>query len=215
MQTMNEKNRAALEQLGARKILGHLANVSSRENAEEFVERYGPLRVRVMKVLDQHDNEVDTGTFVGPFRKFDMDMETEVVNFALKFRTAWAAKTERDAWAVNRFLNDIFSPGLPGWEFPPVMAADFATGRWEPRARTLLDALAIELMRTRKMLARCERPECERYFVKEFSRDRYCSNLCSDEMRRRGQARWVEEHREELRRKRKKTGKSTTTGRKK
>jgi hypothetical protein len=87
----------------------------------------------------------------------------------------------------------------------PVFAADFTSGRWNPRPRTLLAALAMELMRSRKMLHRCESPECQRYFVKEFNRDRYCKRSCSDEMHTKGQTKWALDHRDELNAKRRKT----------
>jgi hypothetical protein len=195
---VDEKSRDALMRWGPKKILSDLVNASSHEDATEFVARYGALRSDVRKIIDEHDNEVAIPALIGPFRRFDVDSASEVMDFAPYFRAGWTANSEPAKWAVNRFLDGVFSPGLPGEQ--PTMAANFDTGEWEPRARTLLDALAIELMRSRKMLARCERSECGRYFVKEFSRDRYCSNLCSEEMRRRGQRQWALDHRKELNR---------------
>lgn len=190
MQTQfDEKNRAALAQWGPRKILGALANVSSEEEKREFLERYGWLYPH-----DMPDVQID--------------------HYAPKFRLAWAAKDLRDAGAVtavNNFLNDIFMPDFlssnPA-DQRPVMAADFAGGKWEPVPRNLLDVLARELLRCRKMLHRCEREECKRYMVKEFSRDRYCSRSCAEDMRSRKQSQWAEDHSAEIkRRRRKRSGK--------
>jgi hypothetical protein len=68
--------------------------------------------------------------------------------------------------------------------------------------------LAIELLRARKMLAKCERPECGRYFVKEFSRDRYCKTRvrpsCGEDMRERSVKKYQETHRKELNARRRK-----------
>lgn len=190
MQTVkNERNRNALLQWGPKKILGDLANIPSPKHpdaasrAEAFIDRYGPLN-----------------------RANPSDIQPlEAIRLAPMFRLAWESHTERDREQVNAFLDGIFSVA---WTFDrgesPAIRANFDTGRWEPQARTLLDVLAITLMRSRRMLHRCERPECARYFVKEFSRDRYCSRSCGEEMRTRGQTQWALDHREELNAKRRK-----------
>lgn len=183
---LEAKTRRALNQWGARRILGALANVPGADDpacivkAQGFLDRFGPLR---------------------PYVK---DPVTDVIEHARRFRPAWNAKTESDYQLINALLDDIFTAGDPFYGERPVMAADFSSGKWQPQPRTLLDHLALELMRSRRMLHRCERPECRRYFVKEFSRDRYCSNLCSEEMRSRGQKEWAQRHREESNKRRRK-----------
>jgi hypothetical protein len=187
---LTAENRAALDRWGARKILGALANVSAEaqrnvEDEQKFIANYGPLYL---------------GSATPPF---------DVGYYAGRFRLAWTVKDLRDPQAVeavNRFLNDIFAidflSGNP--DELPAISADFSTGKWEPVVRNLLDVLARELMRSRKMLHRCERPECARYMVKEFSRDRYCSRSCAEEMRSRSQVEWAQQNRHEIKRRRRK-----------
>jgi hypothetical protein len=176
-----------------REALTRLANVPGFDDpnwpaaASDFLRRCGPLR-------PHSDNPT-------------LEKE-EVPEFARRFRDAWNAKTEFDVQIVNRQLEEIFEAGDPEKGERPVVRANFATGEWEPVARTLLDALAIELMRSRKMLHRCERPECGNYFVKQHSRDRYCGlrvrPTCGEVMRERGQRDWATAHRDQLNRKRRK-----------
>jgi hypothetical protein len=193
MQTIKDKkNRNALLQWSPRKILSDLANMPSPRHAtaaveaEAFIDRYGPLN---------RTNPPD----IQPL---------EAMRLAPMFRLAWDAHTERDKEYINAFLDGVFSAA---WTFDrgehPAIKANFDTGRWEPQPRTLLDVLAVTLMRSRKMLHRCERPECARYFVKEFSRDRYCKTFCSDIMRERGQTKWAVDHRDQVNAKRRKPGK--------
>jgi hypothetical protein len=186
----------AIELRDARVTLGELVNVLSPQDrpgqldvlssqdppcttrAEVFLRNYGPLRMK---------NSI-----------------AEVLEFARRFRQAWWAKTEEEKQVINSFLDEIFARGDPFSQLRPAIAADFGAGKWEPRPRNLLDVLAISLMRSRTMLYRCERPECQRYFVKEHSRDRYCSYSCGKEMRKSGQDRWQREHRDKVNAKRRK-----------
>jgi hypothetical protein len=170
-----------------RRILGDLANVSAtppknQADAEEFIKRHGPL-------------------YPG-----SLSPEFDVFYYAERFRLAWSVETESEAAAVNRFLDDIFAADLLSNDpHPrPAIAANFLAGKWEPIPRNLLDALAVELARSRKMLHRCERPECQRYFVKEWSRDRYCSMICGEQGRANALERYHEKHREERNSKRRK-----------
>jgi hypothetical protein len=194
---MNEKNRTALERWGARKILGDLVNVlsvmdtpgmlnvlSSQDSecgvrAEEFLRKYGPLRAK--------------------------ESVSDVLEYARRFRQAWWATTESDYQDVNSMLDDLF---LSNPFSRQIVGADFASGKWEPRPRTLLGYLAVTLMRSRKMLHRCERPECRRYFIKEFSRDRYCKTAvrptCGEIMREKSQTEWAHDHRDSLKARRRK-----------
>ena len=133
--------------------------------------------------------------------------ETEVVEYARRFRQAWEwRKPGFDYRQFNRMLEGIFIAGDPISGDRPTVRANFITGKWEPVPRNLLEQLAIELMGSRKMLHRCERehPKCERYMVKAFSRDRYCSHTCAEFMRSKSQSDWVERHRSEVNNRRRK-----------
>jgi hypothetical protein len=184
---LDKKNRTAALELGLvglRTVMGELANVNTRSEAQQFVNAHGPL-----------DRKGSIG---------------RIVVYAEVFRKAWKAKTEpKMIQEVNAFLAGVFGATDYFYGEGPVLAADFSSGKWEPRPRTLLDALAITLMRSRKMLHRCERPECQRYCVKKFSRDRYCTNLCSDDMRTRGQTQWALDHAAEINARRRKPRKKT------
>jgi hypothetical protein len=134
----------------------------------------------------------------------------KILECARAFRLAWTAKTESAAEAVNGLLDSIFSADMEVeagvqsnaffGEWPrPAVRANFLAGKWEVKPRDfLLDHLAITLMHSRRMLALCGRSDCERYFVKAFSRDKYCSSLCGEEMRSRGQRQWQQHHRRKL-----------------
>ncbi len=170
-----------------RQILTALVNIPGQKRADwivrarEFVGNYGPLR-------PGH-----------PFPRID------VIDAAKVFRRAWTATTADEVGTLERFLEWLFTLKLPREPYGrPAVQIDFRAGKWEPSPRTLVEHLAVELVRSRNMLHRCERSECGRYFVKEFSRDRYCSNLCSDEMRTMGQRQWALNHRDELNAKRRK-----------
>jgi hypothetical protein len=149
--------------------------------AEDFIKKYGPLR--------PHPKDRDS-----------MLAEQEAAEYARRFRQAWNVKTDFDYQVVNGHLQEVFRAGDP-FSGERGIRADFETGRWEPIAgAALLDWLALELMVSRKMLHRCERPECRRYFVKTFSRAKYCGVLrkwereldrigeCSEVMRHRNQS---------------------------
>jgi hypothetical protein len=190
-----------------RQILCELANVSgekikNEEQAQRFLAGYGPLfPVAGHQILEARDSHPGLSMAHNPV--------PDILHYAPRFRLAWAAKNgnPEDVKAVNSFLDDIFRPDYfshDPLDQRPAIAADFLEGQWRPIPRTLLDDLAIELVRSRKMLHRCERPECQRYFVKEWSRDRYCSYRCSAEMRARGQSKWAQEHAQEIGRKRRK-----------
>lgn len=194
MQAVTGENQvAAIEFRDARKMLADLVNVLSVHDtpdllnvlssqdpgcgirAEEFLRKHGPLRTQ--RLVD------------------------EVLEYARRLRQAWWAKTESDIEVVNSMLDDIFSSDPFS---RPIVGADFGSGKWEPRPKTRLGVLAVTLMRSRRMLHRCERPDCQRYFVKDYSRDRYCSIPCSDEMRTKSQRQWALDHRDEVNARRRK-----------
>jgi hypothetical protein len=185
-----------------REILGRLANVKSEDEAEEFLKEYGPLRER------RQGDPRDRGHL--PLKV------AEVIEYARRFREAWESKTNPnfDYRQFNRMLDEIFTVGDPiAGERP---WANFETGTWEPVPRDLLGTLAQRMMADRTALHRCEREECRRYFVKNFSRDRYCTFLrqfereldriasCGEVMRRRGQELSAKNNRDKINRLRRK-----------
>jgi hypothetical protein len=222
---MDQRSEAALRHPGPRVVLGHLVNVpapediksysdvleelfttgtlkfgaASRARAQEFIDRFGPLRPWVQDILDG---------------------VTDVMVWSNMFRTAWSVpRTKNVIRNVNDALASLFESraresqadafsGRRPPEAQPILQPDFSTGKLTPIPRTLADALAIELLRAHRALDRCHNPECKRLFVKTYSRDLYCGPRCGDLMRGQGQRRWTEEHREELNRKRRKAGKN-------
>jgi hypothetical protein len=208
---MDKKNAEALRDPGARKILTDLVNIPSREyrarkgdddlptwgsepdpetegRAKQFIERYGPLR----DLEDPLHNLIFTVAIGWALRYAwaapgDDEKRIEAANATLSgivnFKESRAARAKRDAFRGIRL------PKRPLES--PILQPDILSGEWTLKPRDLADALAQEVMRSRKMLHICERPECGRYFVKEFSRDRYCSNRCSEEMRKVGQREWA------------------------
>lgn len=179
--TMESKSKDALLQFGARKILVELANVSGEALASQFIESYGELH---------------------PVRKTSSDVEEA----AAVFRTAWDCPAERGA--MELFIEKLFTLPVDGPFGRPVLQLDYAGGRWEPRPRCLIEHLALELIHSRKMLHRCERPECRRYFVKAFSRDRYCRHECAEKMRSESQLQWQRDNREKINARRRKPARS-------
>jgi hypothetical protein len=142
----------------------------------------------------------------GPLRPGHPSPKIDVIDAAQVFRRAWVvAKKKHEVETLESFLEWLFTLKLPREPYGrPAVRLNFLAGKWEPSPRTLVEHLAVELVRSRNMLHRCERSECGRYFVKEFSRDRYCSNRCSDEMRTMGQRQWALDHRDELNARRRK-----------
>jgi hypothetical protein len=211
---VDPKAATVLSQYGARKILADLANVPEPEKPPDGDDGYVDL-ANLPKTEKLPDDDDQYGRLAmryaqefvdryGPLAPGPPEYSVQqVLSAASGVRLAWAARTQREMERVNNFLDSVFDPvtggvpfefGLPNvWDenWVPAIRSNFMTGRWEPKPRHLMDALALELMRSRTMLHRCERKECRRYFVKEFSRDRYCSMLCSETMRKRGQLEWV------------------------
>jgi hypothetical protein len=100
-----------------------------------------------------------------------------------------------DEFATNSIVNGIFGPAtISGHQhFNPAVRVDFPTGNIEILPRDLLDALAVELIRSRRTIARCERRG--RFFIKTFSRDRYCSANCGTVARTEKQRNWMRDFR--------------------
>jgi len=189
-----------MQEPNAKRILVDLVNVNregdpdNRSAAQQFLDRY--------EALDPRSG----------------DPVLDVLGWAKMFRVAWTAKSANEIEAVSRYLDNIFKADvtLNNLYKRPAIAADFATGNWEPKPRYLLDRLGLQLMESRKMLHVCERPECGRYFIKNQSRNRYCTLLrqwereldrvgtCAEVMRRRNQYRSVDENRETINARRRK-----------
>lgn len=174
---MDKRSEETLKRWGAERILTDLVNIprlgdsESLPRAKAFIDRYGALRPEVS----------DPST---------------VLLLALAFQKAWDAS--RDPEAVGSLMDDVFAPRRHArfyGEKAAITADSFSRGKFTAAPRDMLDALGMELLRSRKRLHRCERAECGRYFVKTHSRDRYCSTVCSEEIQRQRQATWVREHR--------------------
>jgi hypothetical protein len=141
--------------------------------AVQFVERYGALR----KGLGD---------------------PASTLAVAAAFQIAWRDKSDADK--IERFLESVFAP-IPGSPLyarlpsRPAFAASLSRGDVAFKPRDLLDALAMEFLRSRKALHRCERSDCGRFFIKTHSRDRYCSKICSEEVMRKNQAEWARKKR--------------------
>lgn len=64
--------------------------------------------------------------------------------------------------------------------FKAVLTVDFSTGEHGVKGQTLLDCLALWLLKCRNRLAICERKEClHPYFVKSHIRQKFCSEDCA------------------------------------
>ena len=189
---LSNETQRALAQYGAAEIVGNLADVPSdeapnaREEARRFVELYGPLI------------PIDIDHKLGMFTPLTDERAVENVITAAGFvRSAWKAKTPTEVQQINGIINYIFEGLHRPWG-GAVMQADFATGKFQPIPGTLLEVLLLELMNARRRLKRCERPECQRHFVKQHARHRYCSAFCSEEMRVRYLKDWASKHADEL-----------------
>jgi len=132
-----------------------------------------------------------------------------VLVLAVAFQAAWNAS--RDAEAIGSFTDNVFAPDRASafyGESPlgAISARSFSRGKLSIEPRDLLDALGLELLHKRKMLYRCERPGCGRYFVKAHSRKKTCSDVCSEELRRERQTEWIRQHRKEAKERSQKKG---------
>ncbi|HWR14954.1 MAG TPA: hypothetical protein VN577_09000 [Terriglobales bacterium] len=196
---MDQQTAKAISRWGREKILSDLVNLPVQsgtfnaikpleqwpalKEAQQFIARYGPLLPRPAAL--EPETEI-----------------ADVLTWATVLRNAWGRLTPSQVEAVNESLDQIFESRGPIDR--PTIRTNFERGRWEPVPRHLLDVMALTIVNKRKMLHRCEKPECARYFVKSFSRDKYCSVPCGEEMRSRKQSQWVEDHRDEVNARRRK-----------
>jgi len=211
---VEEKNTAALLRFGAKAILADFLNLPDRapelaqERARNFTEKYGPLivaeetteMVLMLATAFRAAAHLDEGRdFYGRQRNPDLEQHAEAIN---KLLDLILGNVAMGIAAVAKIIPPKLLP-----ELRPAIRTNFLAGTWEPVPRMLLDALAIELVRSWRQLRPCNRAECRRWFVKEFSRDRYCSMRCSELMRKQGQSKWAREHAEEISKRRRKSGK--------
>ena len=182
---MTDKSETRAYRRGMQHRLAVLVNIPRRgdpeslKRAEEFLSHYGPLRK-------------------------DIKDASSVLLMAELFRVAWDKKESTEE--VSRFLENIFMVPMterPGGNFYgepalPALMVDLISRRrrFRFKIRDLLDALAMEFIKSRKMLSRCEHPACKRYFVKQHSRQKFCGTVCSEEHIKQYQAEWVRKDRE-------------------
>jgi len=172
-----------------KQILVELVNLNSTDKAalKQFVADRGPLK---------KNESID---YVGEWAQM------------FRFAWTWKSRKENEIQRINHWLDiKVFKAEEPTYENlweRPALRTDFLAGTWQPKARNLLDRLALELIRSRKMLHICENPDCGRYFIKSFSRDRYHHALCYRNMREKGQRDWAKKNRAEINRRRRKPSK--------
>ena len=168
-----------------------------QRRAEEFVLRHGTLREQFTEAL--------------PI----------LAKIASEFRILWnfGMLATRDPQAVpgrqSAILDVIFDPLLANRakEYPvPAVRPNFLTGEFEVYPRDPLDAVALEYMRSRKAIHRCER--CSRFFIKTFSRERYCSTNCGTESRTEAQREWMRSFRAQQKQGQQKSKRGKDKGRK-
>ena len=126
------------------------------------------------------------------------------------FRGVWKQPGEEESIRDDRllfasdFLSDIFNragttpkskdPRHPNYR--PLVRIDFVSGRIRIIPKTLLDLLAAWLIQCRKNLAICEWKGClHKYFVREHSKNKYCSPDCSWEAEKARKSRWAKKSR--------------------
>ena len=104
---------------------------------------------------------------------------------------ALAVSPERGHRTLNLLLEEIFqTPAvIDGVVHPTALIVDIAEGTVTPVSRDLLDALAVKLLHSRKLIARCAL--CSKFFYRQFSKDKYCSTHCASEARAAQQTAWV------------------------
>jgi len=167
------------------------------EEAAAFIARHGPLRLFDPAIIwwgdgppaDFSDPRMAVVCASGLFKSTIRDVGSEVIRYD----------------NVNGTLSTIFSSAvIDGEKYPTALKVDILAGTVKPVARDLLDALALEFMRSYKNIASCER--CQRFFVKEYSNDFYCSPTCGEQSRKESQRDWMRNYRAEQKRKRESKG---------
>lgn len=138
--------------------------------AQDFIAKYGRLR--------------------SPFGCSDVATVTLWSDAFARSLTAWSNTREQNDQLNKRFLAIFNDPvGPPGEERSTAVRPDILAGTVEIEPRDLLDAMAKEVIESRKTIARCA--ICSRFFYRHYSHDKYCSPACGDEARRKGQSDWI------------------------
>jgi len=164
------------------------------KRAESFIATYGPLREyrkRADASIKRTTKEVKVGSLGGAFFGPPYAPQDTVVNLAQVFSWAVLLPEESQRNLLNMALSSIFNDTvtIEGTSHGTALDIDIVAGTVEPRPRDLLDAIALELLRSRKVVSRCG--ICSKFFYKQFSKDKYCSTGCASEARRRGQTEWA------------------------
>jgi len=186
--------------------------------ARGFIEKYGPLRPKkprpVWAKVDQPartDGQVDPATWHiarYPPVKGDKDFdnpdslwaEAEVFEYARRFREVWKNAEKKNFKAAEATLNEIFKAGDPIKGEGPVFAADIQASTIRREPRTLLHKLALELLQSRRAVARCL--VCKDFFIKA-GHQKYCRNPlrdCAHEGRKNKQSRLMRKRRDNAKR---------------
>lgn len=168
-----------------RSALKDLLNLKENESAfyghssvDEFIARYGALRglPAIAETIERH-----------------LGIKGDAVRIASAlFVAMWEVRDKGSAaqHVFNGCLATIFGPSqIDGQNRPAGLRVDILAGTIEPQPRDLLDALALEFMRSYRMIGRCER--CRRFFFKTYPSDRYCSGPCGDAARSEAQRNWM------------------------
>jgi len=159
--------------------------------AEQFIEAYGPLREPIAS------KKAGTSNLHSAFLGKPHTPQETVTSLASLFSGAVSLSQDaKDRLLLNTLLAIIFNDPVTvnGTVQPTALDVDIVLGTVEPRPRDLLDGMALELLRSRKMIARCG--QCSKFFYRQFSKDKYCSTVCTSEARLRYQAEWVQKKRE-------------------
>lgn len=214
LRVMDEKNKAALANPGSKKILADFMNLADSDAARMDAQARAE---RLQEFHDKHGPLIASGEEHLPVLVEALYMCALGFGMALEVKTPESHKVSSfRVESVNQLLDGILGSGMYAAAFaqagvpfaavsvPPAIRTDFIGRKWEPVPRTLLDALAIELVHSRRLLHQCEQTGCERYFVKTHGRDKTCSLLCSEERSKARISNWQLKHREELNQRRRK-----------
>jgi hypothetical protein len=160
--------------------------------ADAFISQYGPLRPYRFPVGWAPPEVLE-------FMNDPSDPNLAVILLAAVFSSALLPTAPRDA--INLHLGIIFSPAqIDGQQQSAALKVDILAGTVTPVPRDLLDAVAVEFMRSYKTIRDCER--CQRFFFKDYTRDRYCSRPCAEQSRGEAQRDWMREYRADQKRER-------------
>jgi hypothetical protein len=130
--------------------------------------------------------------------------------YAEIFRQAWRAKTPEEIKSVGSQLGTLLERAWmlllllkrDGSNLPRggLLAVDFSKGTIDFKQQTLLGVLTVKLIENREKLAVCEQgKDCPTpFYIKEHSRQVFCSTVCADSVRGRKKKAWQQAHRSEI-----------------